>query len=155
LPGAEWLELQCEHNPDRYEHLVRYCGWHSSRSRGTRAAKTAARATAPSAVVEVLSEFAQRAKAAWARLIRKVYEADSLEFPKCKGPMRVIALIEDLVEVRAILTHLRCWQPKPSPPSAHHAPLPRPGRRTRACRLRTIRYPTAPEAALRHDRARP
>jgi hypothetical protein len=49
------------------------------RSRGARGAKTTARATAPSAVVEVLSEFAQRAKAAWARLIRKVYEADPLE----------------------------------------------------------------------------
>jgi gluconolactonase len=41
---------------------------------------------------EPASEFAARAKAAWARLIRKVYEADPLECPKCKGPMRVIAL---------------------------------------------------------------
>jgi hypothetical protein len=44
-----------------------------------------------------LSDFAQRAKAAWARLIRRVYESDPLECPKCKGLMRVIALIEDLV----------------------------------------------------------
>jgi hypothetical protein len=59
-----------------------------------------------------LSEFAQRAKAAWARLIRKVYESDPLECPKCKGPMRVIALIEDPIVVRAILLHLGRWQPK-------------------------------------------
>lgn len=43
-----------------------------------------------------MSKFATRAKAAWARLIRKVYEADPLECPKCRsvksGPMRVIAL---------------------------------------------------------------
>lgn len=52
------------------------------------------------------------AKAAWARLVRKVYEADPLECPKCKGPMRVIALIEDPGVVRAILTHLGRWQPK-------------------------------------------
>ena len=36
LPGAEWLELLCKHIPDRYEQLVRYCGWYSSRSRGAR-----------------------------------------------------------------------------------------------------------------------
>jgi len=35
---------------------------------------------------------AQRAKAAWARLIRKVYESNPLVCPKCDGPMRVIAL---------------------------------------------------------------
>jgi len=30
------------------------------------------------------SEFAARARAAWARLIRKVYEADPLECPRCR-----------------------------------------------------------------------
>jgi len=51
-------------------------------------------------------EFAARARATWARLIRKVYEADPLECPKCKGPMRVIALIEDPGIIRRILEHL-------------------------------------------------
>ena len=66
----------------------------------------------------------QRAKQAWARLIRKVYEADPLECPKCKGPMRVIALIDDPVVVREILVHLGRWQPEalarapPVPPEA-------------------------------------
>ena len=64
-----------------------------------------------------MSELAQRAKATWARLIRKVYEADPLVCPKCKGPMRVIALIDDPVVVRQIFTHLGRWQPE-SPPSA-------------------------------------
>jgi len=52
--------------------------------------------TASTGVTELISEFAQRAKAAWARLIRKVYEAEPLECPKCRsvknGPMHVIAL---------------------------------------------------------------
>ena len=97
-----------------------------------RAKKVAPHATSLGRVTEVLSEFAQRAKAAWARLIRKVYESDPLECPKCKGPMRVIALIEDPAVVRAILTHLGCWQPEalerapPVPPCAWpaHASLP-------------------------------
>ena len=33
MPGAEWLELLCKHISDRYEHLVRYVGWYSNRSR--------------------------------------------------------------------------------------------------------------------------
>ncbi|MGH8767803.1 MAG: hypothetical protein ACREVT_06410, partial [Burkholderiales bacterium] len=55
-----------------------------------------------------------RAKAAWARLIRKVYEADPLECPKCRGRMRVIALIDDPTVTRRILEHLGCWAPEPS-----------------------------------------
>ena len=61
-----------------------------------------------------------------------MYEADPLECPKCKDPMRVIALIEDPVVVRAILAHLGRWQPKaverapPVSPEAWpaHASLP-------------------------------
>ena len=56
MPGAEWLELLCKHIPDRYEQLVRYCGWYSSRSRAARAANKPA--TPSGGVAEVLSEFA-------------------------------------------------------------------------------------------------
>ena len=87
---------------------------YSSRSRGARKAKGAtAVATTASGVVEVLGEYASREKLAWARLIRKVYEADPLVCPTCQGPMRVIALIEDPAVVRAILAHLGLWQPQP------------------------------------------
>src|SRR3990167_6118462 len=82
MPGADWLALLCKHIPDRYEQLVRYCGWYSSRSRGERKAKGGA-APPPGGVAEVPSEYASRAKAAWAQLVRKVYEADPLECPKC------------------------------------------------------------------------
>ncbi len=36
MPGARWLELLCRHIPDRFEHLVRYVGWYSTRVRGDR-----------------------------------------------------------------------------------------------------------------------
>jgi len=113
MPGAQWLALLCKHIPDRYEQLVRYVGWYSSRIRGARKAKGAtAVATTASGAIEVLGEYASRAKLAWARLIRKVYEADPLVCPKCQGPMRVIALIEDPAVVRAILAYLGLWQPQ-------------------------------------------
>ena len=73
----------------------------------------------PASAVEPVTEHAARAKTAWARLIRKVYEADPLECPKCKGPMRVIALIDDPPVVRRILEHLGRWASEaagPGPP---------------------------------------
>jgi len=73
MPGAEWLQLLLRHVPDRYEHLVRYVGWYSNRARGERAKDRNERA-APgprAASAEIVSELARRAKAAWARLIRK------------------------------------------------------------------------------------
>lgn len=78
-------------------------GWDSNRARDP---------ATPAAPVKPVSAFAARAKAAWARLIRKVYEADPLECPKCKGPMRVIALIDDPGVIRHILEHLGLWAPE-------------------------------------------
>ena len=63
-------------------------------------------------VREPVAEFAANARSAWARLIRKVYEADPLECPKCHGPMRIIALIDDPPVVQRILEHLGLWQPE-------------------------------------------
>ncbi len=68
----------------------------------------------PAAPIEPVSEVAARAKAAWARLIRKVYEADPLECPRCKGAMRVIALIDDPGVIRRILEHWGRWAPEPA-----------------------------------------
>ena len=68
-----------------------------------------------------MSAFAERAKASWARLIGKVYEADPLVRLKCNGPVRVIALIDDPAVVRRILEHLGRWVPEPTerdPPEA-------------------------------------
>jgi hypothetical protein len=130
MSGAAWLELLCRHIPDRYEHLVRYAGWYSNRARGERAKKALPYdgLFLPSSGEAPATEFAARAKAAWARLIRKVYEADPLECPRCKGPMRVIALIEDPGVIRRILNHLGLWAPlatKRSPPPGPAASWPR------------------------------
>jgi len=93
MPGAQWLELLGRHIPDRFEHLVRYVGWYSTRCRGERA-----RAAASAVAVQAAEDgqgVAARARSAWARLIHKVYEVDPLECPKCGAPMQVIALIDE------------------------------------------------------------
>ena len=45
-------------------------------------------------------------KQAWARLLAKIYEVDPFVCPKCGAEMKVIAVIEDPMEVRRILRHL-------------------------------------------------
>jgi hypothetical protein len=89
------------------------------------------------------------ARATWARLIRKVYEADPLECSKCKRPVRAIALIEDPGVIRRILEHLGWWAPPPterSPPLCpanwpRHASLP----------LTYHPFPTSPDLPYGND----
>ena len=127
MHGADWLAQLCSHIPDRFEHLVRYAGWYSNRSRGKR--RRLDTGTPEIAPREVDAREASRVRSTWARLIHKVYEIDPLECPRCKGPMRVIALIDDAAVIRKILSHLGLWAraPQPAPrtligPSAHDPP---------------------------------
>jgi len=45
-------------------------------------------------IEEFTEVSASAAKRAWARLIKQVYEVDPLMCPRCTGPMRIIAFIE-------------------------------------------------------------
>ena len=105
---------------------MRYVGWYPNRARGERAkaASCEGASARPTPSAEPQSQFVARVKATWARLIRKVYAADPLQCPKCKGPMRVMALIDDPQVIRRILEHLGCWVPEasgPAPPQARVA----------------------------------
>src|SRR3970040_1018453 len=65
MPGAQWLEMLCRHIPERFEHLVRYVGWYSTRCRGERA-----RNAVPAAAGQALGGAevgAGRGKSAWGR----------------------------------------------------------------------------------------
>jgi len=99
MPGAEWLALLCKHIPDRYEHLVRYVGWYSNRARGERAKKALPQdgLFLLSSGEELATEFAARARAAWARLIRKVFEADE---PLARG-LECLPAVEGIQETGA------------------------------------------------------
>jgi hypothetical protein len=119
MPGAQWLELLLQHVPDQGEHLVRYYGWYSNRSRGVRN-QLAKKSANPEVIVNeapVDPAFSRAAKAAWARLIQKVYEVDPMLCPHCGAEMRVMALIEDPPIIEKILRHLRLWDPRPPGPA--------------------------------------
>lgn len=60
---------------------------------------------------ELLSESEEEVdidarKCAWARLLANGYEVDPMICPKCGADMKVIAVIEDLNELKRILQHL-------------------------------------------------
>ena len=62
---------------------------------------------------------AKQSRAAWARLIKKVYEADPLTCSRCHNPMKVIAVITDPAQVLKILRHLlKTGKPHPGLDSA-------------------------------------
>jgi hypothetical protein len=145
MPGTEWLELLCKHISDRYEHRVRYAGWYSNRARGERGKKSRVQAAAGLTWPDepMATAFTARARATRAKWMRKVYEADPLECPKCKRPMWIIALIEDPGVIRRTLEHLGQWAPL----AAERGPPipPQTGGGTQTCRLPITRFRTLPD----------
>lgn len=102
--------------------MVRYYGRYSSRTRGAEHE----RPDTDEPDAEAHGQARQAAKAAWAKLIRKVYEVDPLLCPECGAQMRVIALIEDPAVIERILSWLGLWEPPqpsgPSPPAERPSP---------------------------------
>ena len=51
-------------------------------------------------------EASRAARTAWARLIKKVYEADPLACPHCGGEMCFLSVFEEPLVIERILRHL-------------------------------------------------
>jgi hypothetical protein len=89
--ACDWLAALTAHIPNAGQHLVRYYDWYSNVTRGKRQ-KTQEEGS--STIEEVSEVIPSAAKRAWALLIKQVYEVDPLVCPRCAGPMRIIAFIE-------------------------------------------------------------
>jgi len=87
-------------------NTVRHYGWYSNKSRGMRK-KAGTDDTIPAVMPNDMSSKDSRQN--WARLIQKIYEVDPLVCPKCQGPMKIIAFIEELDIIEKILRHLDLW----------------------------------------------
>jgi hypothetical protein len=129
FPALDFLAALCSHIPDTGQQLVRYYGASSN------ARRVSARAPAPASAQpaeprppphddsDSAEEFARDRKRSWARLIKKVYEADPLVCPRCSGPLKIISLIRDGPVIEKILRHLKLWDlpERPPPPPAERS----------------------------------
>jgi hypothetical protein len=99
--------------PDCGQQLITYCGAFSNARRVSRSAAVCAR---PSALKPAqqdapdnAEEFLRRRRRSWARLIKKVCEADPLVCPRCCAPLKILSLIGDGAVIEKILRHLKLW----------------------------------------------
>ena len=122
FPAMEFLVEILQHLPDAGARLIRRYGLYSSRSRGTWSRKPYLLRLAPEgwkeqqrcslhlreACEQKLDESvsARESRAAWARLITKVYDVDPMRCARCGARMRVLAVITDPQQVRRILRYL-------------------------------------------------
>jgi len=117
--ALEWLAAMCSHVPNKGEQMVRYYGYYSNVSRGKRKKREIDDAIPCILEPELTGKEFRRN---WARLIQKIYEVDPLVCPKCAGPMRVIAFIEQAGVIRKILKHLGLWGNRRKPDPRANAP---------------------------------
>ena len=112
--ALEFLALLSCHIPKPYESLTRYYGWYSCRSRGER--RKAKNVPTPA------TEPASATSSSWAACIKRVYEIDPLECPKCKGTMRIIAFITDEKTLAGIMSSQGSPPFQPPKPLAQSPP---------------------------------
>ena len=122
--ALDWLAAVVTHIPNKGQQLLRYYGWYSnvSQARKKRAA-LAVLGQQEEIPPDEHEEFRKQRKRSWARLIKKIYEADPLVCPRCRGPMKIISFIEDPPVIKKILLHLNLWElPQRSPPAKSPPP---------------------------------
>ena len=87
-----------DHIPDPGKHRTLFYSYYANRVRGNRAVEEPAEAK-----VEVEPAKKRRCSASWARLIAKVFDADSLTCRRCGGKLKIVAYLHDTVAIKQIL----------------------------------------------------
>lgn len=125
--AEEFIASITQHIPDKNFQLVRYYGWYSNRMRGERLKVNKALEDDELSQqeledeVEVLdvSKYKPRRipSPTWRECIKKIWEVDPLECPKCHGKMKIISFITEKPVIRKILEHLGLWSEERPPPN--------------------------------------
>lgn len=108
----EFLAELSQHIPDTYEQVIRYYGYYSARTRGARRReeeleKLAKQTKDESSQAQIDRDIDKKPVCkSWAGLIKKVYEIDPLQCPKCGGSMKIKAFIHDPEEISRICENL-------------------------------------------------
>jgi hypothetical protein len=129
LDPLEWIHRITSHIPDPGKHCQRFYGAYSNRGRISVAAPADETAGLPPAKTSGgdNSECSREARSTWARLIKKIFEADPL-LCKCGGRMRIVSFITDLRVADRILRHRESGRCKTTDP---FEPRPPPGASTK------------------------
>jgi hypothetical protein len=104
LDPLEWIHRITSHIPDPVKHCQRFYGTYSNRGRIS-AAEQDGDAAVPDATTTHepdASEASLEARSTWARLLKKIFEADPL-LCSCGGRMRIVSFITDPRVVDRIL----------------------------------------------------
>jgi hypothetical protein len=105
LDPLEWIHRITSHIPDRGRHCQRFYGAYSNRARIPVAPTDGESAGLPAKHPEQdNSDFSREARSTWARLIKKIFEANPL-LCTCGGRMRIVSFITDHRVVDRILRH--------------------------------------------------
>jgi hypothetical protein len=120
LDPLEWIHRITSHIPDPGRHCQRFYGAYSNRRRISMAAREDNNGALPSAKhgEADISDGCREARSTWARLIKKIFEADPL-LCTCGGRMRIVSFITDPRVIDRILHHResgRCKSPDPYEP---------------------------------------
>jgi hypothetical protein len=108
--------------PDSRRHCQRFYGAYSNRGRIRAAARDDETAGLPAALRQRdPSEGSREARSTWARLVRKIFEADPL-LCSCGGRMRIVSFITDPRLIDRILRHRKRGHCKTSDPFETRAP---------------------------------
>ena len=102
----EFLAELSQHLPGNYEQVIRYYGYYSARSRGARKDKDKFKSLANNNFQPLAESDKKPASRSWARLIKKVYEVNPLQCPKCQGTMKIKAFILNSNQISRICKNL-------------------------------------------------
>jgi hypothetical protein len=158
FPTTEFLVEVLQHLPDSGAGLIRRYGLYSSRSRGTRSRKPQPALHLDPARQDALDQSvsAVESRAAWVRLLAKVYEVDLIggsclrcERPVITDPQQVFIILRHLIKTGAAPPGLRSpYQPLCA--STRHLLSPS---RTVSCALRSALQAEPQPGLMRSTRA--
>ena len=126
FPATEFIAAITQHIPEKSFQLVRYYGWYSNRSRGDRAqgadieppdsfAEDSRLPAEAERFLEIIDTSLYRPlripSKTWRECIKKIWEVDPLECPRCGVEMKIISFITPSQPnvIRRILEHLGLW----------------------------------------------
>ncbi|MCB0328966.1 MAG: transposase [Bdellovibrionales bacterium] len=114
----EFLAELSQHIPNMWEQTTRYVGVYSARTRGAKRLQL----DFPGPLPEI--DDPERPSTYWATCMKRVFEIDPLECPKCGATMKIKAFLQDQSEIKRLCENLSevPWRaPPPLKLSLKHA----------------------------------